>query len=53
MNTRRLVANVVGIADCNSAQSSATVKDFQGAAVASENIGPDPAFPDFDLICEA
>jgi hypothetical protein len=39
---------------CNDAQDQATVKDFQGAAaVASENIGPDPDFPDFDLICDA
>ncbi|KAF2035432.1 hypothetical protein EK21DRAFT_106961 [Setomelanomma holmii] len=36
---------------CNSAQQSATVKDFN-TAVASTNIGPDPQFPDFDLICE-
>jgi hypothetical protein len=36
---------------CNSAQGKATVKDFN-TAVASTNIGPDPLFPDFDLICE-
>jgi len=36
---------------CNAAQKSATVKDFN-SAVASTNIGPDPDFPDFDLICE-
>ena len=37
---------------CNNAQQTATVQDFtQG--VASTNIGPDPQFPDFDLICEA
>ncbi|OAK95806.1 hypothetical protein IQ06DRAFT_196550, partial [Phaeosphaeriaceae sp. SRC1lsM3a] len=36
---------------CKSAQQSAQVKDFQ-TAVASTNIGPDPLFPDFDLICE-
>jgi hypothetical protein len=39
--------------DCNVAQQSAAVQDFQGAAVASTNIGPDPDFPDFDLICDA
>ncbi|KAF2872705.1 hypothetical protein BDV95DRAFT_606290 [Massariosphaeria phaeospora] len=41
--------------ECNSAQQSAPVKDFQGggAVVASTNIGPDPEFPDYDLICEA
>ncbi|KAL5380449.1 hypothetical protein DPSP01_007771 [Paraphaeosphaeria sporulosa] len=37
---------------CNDAQKSATVKDFQ-TSVASTNIGPDPDFPDFDLICES
>ncbi|KAF2833710.1 hypothetical protein CC86DRAFT_278513 [Ophiobolus disseminans] len=37
--------------ECNSVQQSAQVKDFQ-TGVASTNIGPDPAFPDFDLICE-
>jgi hypothetical protein len=37
---------------CNDAQKSATVKDFN-IAVASENIGPDPEFGDFDLICDA
>ncbi|KAG9385444.1 hypothetical protein A1F94_004991 [Pyrenophora tritici-repentis] len=36
---------------CNAAQKSAPVKDFN-SAVASTNIGPDPDFPDFDLICE-
>ncbi|KAH7389538.1 hypothetical protein DE146DRAFT_167566 [Phaeosphaeria sp. MPI-PUGE-AT-0046c] len=36
---------------CKSAQQNAQVKDFQ-TAVASTNIGPDPLFPDFDLICE-
>ena len=36
---------------CNDAQKSAQVKDFN-SAVASTNIGPDPDFPDFDLICE-
>jgi hypothetical protein len=36
---------------CNTAQKSATVKDFT-SAVKSTNIGPDPDFPDFDLICE-
>lgn len=39
------------IDQCNSAQSSAKVQDFK-TAVASTNIGPDPNFPDFDLICE-
>lgn len=37
---------------CKSAQSSAKVQDFT-TGVASTNIGPDPAFPDFDLICDA
>ncbi|KAF2117840.1 hypothetical protein BDV96DRAFT_611488 [Lophiotrema nucula] len=37
---------------CNAAQSSATVKDFN-TGVASKNIGKDPEFPDFDLICDA
>ncbi|KAL6159000.1 hypothetical protein ACJQWK_07880 [Exserohilum turcicum] len=36
---------------CLEAQKNAKVKDFKGA-VASTNIGPDPNFPDFDLICE-
>ena len=36
---------------CNDAQKNAQVKDFN-SAVASTNIGPDPDFPDFDLICE-
>lgn len=36
---------------CNQAQQVAQVQDFQ-TPVASENIGPDPLFPDFDLICE-
>lgn len=41
------------IDQCNAAQQAATVKDFN-SAVASTNIGPDPnpAFADFDLICE-
>ncbi|KAF2737333.1 hypothetical protein EJ04DRAFT_574730 [Polyplosphaeria fusca] len=38
--------------DCRSAQEAATVKDFN-SGVASQNIGPDPQFPDFDLICDA
>jgi CxxC motif-containing protein (DUF1111 family) len=38
--------------ECKSAQSSASVQDFT-TGVASTNIGPDPAFPDFDLICDA
>jgi hypothetical protein len=38
--------------ECNNAQRNAAVQDFQ-AAVASTNIGPDPQFPDFDLICDA
>ncbi|KAF2794738.1 hypothetical protein K505DRAFT_324555 [Melanomma pulvis-pyrius CBS 109.77] len=37
---------------CTAAQSSAKVQDFT-TGVASTNIGPDPAFPDFDLICDA
>ncbi|KAJ4378495.1 hypothetical protein N0V86_006201 [Didymella sp. IMI 355093] len=36
---------------CNQAQQSARVQDFN-TPVASSNIGPDPLFPDFDLICE-
>ncbi|KAJ4294454.1 hypothetical protein N0V90_008145 [Kalmusia sp. IMI 367209] len=36
---------------CNDAQQTATVKDFQ-SAVATKNFGQDPDFPDFDLICE-
>lgn len=36
---------------CNDAQKNAQVKDFN-SAVASTNIGPDPDFPDFDIICE-
>ena len=32
------------------AQQTAKVKDF--TPLRSENIGPDPLFPDFDLICE-
>jgi hypothetical protein len=42
--------------ECIKTQDAAPVKDFQNVAqqvVASENIGPDPAFPDFDLICDA
>lgn len=52
--------------ECVAAQDSAPVKEFQAGGggggggagggqqvVASENIGPDPEFPDFDLICEA
>ncbi|KAH7125402.1 hypothetical protein B0J11DRAFT_579952 [Dendryphion nanum] len=38
--------------ECNNAQNNAPVKDFQ-TGVASTNIGPDPDFPDFDLICDA
>ncbi|KAI8933995.1 hypothetical protein NX059_008765 [Plenodomus lindquistii] len=37
---------------CNAAQQSAPVKDFH-SAIPSTNIGPDPNFPEFDLICEA
>ncbi|KAF1928637.1 uncharacterized protein M421DRAFT_5098 [Didymella exigua CBS 183.55] len=36
---------------CSQAQQTATVKDFK-TPVASMNIGPDPLFPDYDLICE-
>lgn len=43
---------IVGIDDCNSAQQSAQVKDFNTGA-ASTIISPDPEFPDFDLICDA
>jgi hypothetical protein len=46
-----MVLILVGLDQCNSAQQSAQVKDFN-TAVASTNIGPDPQFPDFDLICE-
>lgn len=46
----RRADSIVG--KCNDAQKSATVKDFN-TAVASENIGPDPEFGDFDLICDA
>ncbi|KAG9199614.1 hypothetical protein G6514_008274 [Epicoccum nigrum] len=35
---------------CKQTQQTAEVKDFSPRA--SENIGPDPLFPDFDLICE-
>ncbi|KAF1346349.1 hypothetical protein EJ07DRAFT_169912 [Lizonia empirigonia] len=38
-------------AKCNTAQQQAKVKDFS-QGVLSTNIGPDPLFPDFDLICE-
>jgi hypothetical protein len=42
------------IDQCKDAQDKATVKNFSSAAVvASENLGPDPQFPDFDLICDA
>jgi hypothetical protein len=43
------------IDDCLAAQKSAKVTDFSQAnnVVASTNIGPDPQFPDFDLICDA
>jgi hypothetical protein len=37
---------------CKSAQSSAKVQDFT-TGVATKKIGPDPDFPDFDLICDA
>jgi hypothetical protein len=48
---RQTVLILVRLDQCNSAQQSAQVKDFN-TAVASTNIGPDPQFPDFDLICE-
>ncbi|KAF2490971.1 hypothetical protein BU16DRAFT_493666, partial [Lophium mytilinum] len=35
---------------CEAAQASATTQTFD--TVQSTNIGPDPAFPDFDLICD-
>ncbi|PSN64046.1 hypothetical protein BS50DRAFT_96514 [Corynespora cassiicola Philippines] len=38
--------------ECKKAQENARVKDFN-SGTASTNIGPDPDFPDFDLICEA
>jgi hypothetical protein len=44
-------ANASMTAQCNSFQQSVPVKDFT-TGVASTNIGPDPSFPDFDLICE-
>lgn len=40
------------IGRCNDAQQTARVKDFQSSQPA-ENIGPDPDFPDFDLVCDA
>jgi hypothetical protein len=46
-----MVKGLMRTAQCKSAQSAATVRDFT-TAVASTNIGPDPNFPDFDLICE-
>jgi hypothetical protein len=49
----RLMQCCVRLEQCKSAQSAAAVQDFAVAApVASTNIGPDPQFPDFDLICE-
>ncbi|KAF9693845.1 hypothetical protein EKO04_008214 [Ascochyta lentis] len=36
---------------CTAAQQTAKVQDFK-TGVPSSNIGPDPLFPDFDLICE-
>lgn len=36
---------------CEAAQASAGMQSF--AEVPSVNIGPDPDFPDFDLICDA
>ncbi|KAH4927991.1 hypothetical protein HBI56_119920 [Parastagonospora nodorum] len=36
---------------CKSALDATTIKDFN-TALQSINIGPDPNFPDFDLICE-
>ncbi|KAF3038897.1 hypothetical protein E8E11_005224 [Didymella keratinophila] len=36
---------------CNQAQQTAKVQDFN-SPVASTNMGQDPQFPDFDLICE-
>ncbi|KAF2198528.1 hypothetical protein GQ43DRAFT_474456 [Delitschia confertaspora ATCC 74209] len=36
---------------CQSTQLAAKVQDFT-TGVASQNIGPDPDFPDFDLICD-
>ena len=50
VSNARCVANV-GIDKCNTAQQNAQVKDFT-SAVQSTNIGPDPQFLDFDLICE-
>jgi hypothetical protein len=39
------------IDQCNNAQQSAQVQNFQ-TGLPSTNIGPDPQFPDFDLICD-
>ncbi|KAF2461735.1 hypothetical protein BDY21DRAFT_368886 [Lineolata rhizophorae] len=36
--------------ECNAAQQNAVVQDFASAGV---NLGPDPADPAFDLICDA
>ncbi|KAF2635966.1 hypothetical protein P280DRAFT_473387 [Massarina eburnea CBS 473.64] len=36
---------------CNDAQKTAKAQDF--SQTATTNIGPDPQFPDFDLICDA
>ncbi|OCK81940.1 hypothetical protein K432DRAFT_325301, partial [Lepidopterella palustris CBS 459.81] len=62
-NTCSNAANAAGnkggftVSDCNtqktaceSAQASATTQSF--VTVQSQNIGPDPQFPDFDLICD-
>ncbi len=40
------------IAACYAAQNNAPVKSFS-SMVSSMNIGPDPQFPDYDLICDA
>ncbi|KAF2709170.1 hypothetical protein K504DRAFT_476569 [Pleomassaria siparia CBS 279.74] len=37
---------------CTAAQEKTKVQNFTTGTV-STNIGPDPAFPDFDLICDA
>lgn len=49
---RKLVGLISVIDECLNAQNNAQVKDFN-TGVAAQNIGPDPDFPDFDLICDA
>ncbi len=40
------------VAACYAAQNNAPVKSFS-SMVSSMNMGPDPQFPDYDLICDA